>query len=70
MSLKDRFASAWNAFQTEPKRQEETLKDPPQSMVTEFSTTGYYRQDRRRIHYYIGTRETVCCRFGHIPSRE
>lgn len=51
MSLKDRFASAWNAFQTEPKRQEETLKDPPQSMVTEFSTTGYYRQDRRRIHY-------------------
>ena len=51
MSLKDRFASAWNAFQSEPKRQEETLKDPPQSIVTEFNNTGYYRQDRRRMHY-------------------
>ena len=51
MSLKDRFASAWNAFQSEPKRNEESLSGPPQSVITEFSTTGYYRQDRRRMHY-------------------
>ena len=51
MSLKDRFASAWNAFQSEPKRTEESLAEPPQSVITEFSTTGYYRQDRRRMHY-------------------
>ena len=51
MSLKDRFASAWNAFQSEPKRNEESLAGPPQSVITEFSTTGYYRQDRRRMHY-------------------
>lgn len=51
MSLKDRFASAWNAFQSEPKRNEESLARPSQSVITEFSTTGYYRQDRRRMHY-------------------
>lgn len=51
MSLKDRFANAWNAFQSEPKRNEESLAGPPQSVITEFSTTGYYRQDRRRMHY-------------------
>ena len=51
MSLKDRFASAWNAFQSEPKRKEESLAQPSQSVITEFSSTGYYRQDRRRIHY-------------------
>lgn len=51
MSLKERFASAWNAFQSEPKRKEESLAEPPQSVITEFSTTGYYRQDRRRMHY-------------------
>lgn len=51
MSLKDRFASAWNAFQSERKRKEESLDRPPQTVITEFSPTGYYRQDRRRIHY-------------------
>lgn len=51
MSLKDRFASAWNAFQSEPQRKEESYGGPSQSVITEFSTTGYYRQDRHRMHY-------------------
>lgn len=51
MSLKDRFTSAWNAFQSEPKRKEESLNRPSQSIITDFSPTGYYRQDRRRMHY-------------------
>lgn len=51
MSLKDRFTSAWNAFQSEPKRKEELVSEPQQTISTEFSTTGYYRQDRRRMHY-------------------
>lgn len=51
MSLKDRFTSAWNAFQSEPKRREESLSEPSQSVITEFSPTGYYRQDRRRMYY-------------------
>lgn len=51
MSLKDRFTSAWNAFQSEPKRKEELVSEPQQTISTEFSTMGYYRQDRRRMHY-------------------
>lgn len=52
MSLKDRFASAWNAFQSEPKRNEESLSSNLQTTITEFNTTtGYYRQDRRPLHY-------------------
>lgn len=52
MSLKDRFASAWNAFQSEPKRQEEALTNSLQTIISEFgSSGGYYRQDRRRLRY-------------------
>lgn len=51
MSLKDRFASAWNAFQTEPKRQEETLSEPSQMFVSEYASSSYYRNDRHRIRY-------------------
>lgn len=51
MSLKDRFTSAWNAFQSEPKRKEEFVSEPQQVISTEFGTPGYYRQDRRRMHY-------------------
>lgn len=51
MSLKDRFASAWNAFQSESKRNEESITKPFNSTITEFTTAGYYRQDRRRMHY-------------------
>lgn len=51
MSLKDRFASAWNAFQSEPKREEERSAESIYSMTTEFGSSSYYRQDRRRMHY-------------------
>ena len=52
MSLKDRFASVWNAFQSEPKRNEEAIISSPQTIISEFgSSGGYYRQDRRRMHY-------------------
>ena len=51
MSLKDRFASAWNAFQSEPKREEERSTESIYSMTTEFGSSSYYRQDRRRMHY-------------------
>ncbi len=53
MSLKDRFASAWNAFQSEPKRNKESLtSSSTQTLIGNLgSYGGYYRQDRRRIHY-------------------
>ena len=52
MSLKDRFASAWNAFQTEPKRKEEmTQNETFHPMFGNFSSPGYYRGDRRRMRF-------------------
>lgn len=52
MSLKDRFASAWNAFQSEPTRKEEmTQNETYHPMVGNFSSPGYYRGDRRRMRF-------------------
>jgi len=52
MSLKDRFASAWNAFQSEPKRRAESINEPTRTVYSgEFGTPGYYRQDRHRMNY-------------------
>jgi hypothetical protein len=53
MSLKDRLTSAWNAFQSEPARQEEsyTQQQSYVSSIGDYGIGGYYRQDRRRTHY-------------------
>lgn len=51
MSLKDRFASAWNAFQTEPKRKEESVKENYQPLFGNYGSPGYYRGDRTRMRY-------------------
>ena len=52
MSLKDRFASAWNAFQTEPKRKEEGFeKQNYEPLFGSYGSPGYYRGDRRRIRF-------------------
>lgn len=51
MSLKDRFASAWNAFQSEPKRREESTTKQSSDVYSSIGTLGYNRQDRRSIHY-------------------
>ena len=48
MSLKDRFASAWNAFQSEPKRKEETAQESKTSFYGNVGSPGFYRGD----HYY------------------
>lgn len=51
MSLRDRFASAWNAFQSESSRKPETVKEQTEtSLYSSFYTSpGYYRGDRRRM---------------------
>lgn len=51
MSLKDRFASAWNAFQTEPQRKEETINDYGNTSYVNVGSSSYYRNDRRRIRF-------------------
>lgn len=51
MSLKDRLSSAWNAFQTEPKRKEENKETYSQSVFGEFGSPGYYRGDRYRMRF-------------------
>ena len=48
MSLKDRFASAWNAFQSEPKRKEETAQESKTSFYGNVGSPGFYRSD----HYH------------------
>lgn len=48
MSLKDRFTSAWNAFQSESKR-EKPLESGGYNNIFESST--YVREDRYRMHY-------------------
>lgn len=50
MSLKDRFASAWNAFQSEPKRQEEDHQEV-QSSYGNFGLSSFYRNDRHRLRF-------------------
>ena len=50
MSLKDRFASAWNAFTSERKRKEVEINDPKQ-VISEFGSSSYIRQDRTRMRY-------------------
>lgn len=51
MSLKDRFASAWNAFQTEPKRKEESITETSRPLIGNFGSSSYYRNDRHRIRF-------------------
>ena len=51
MSLKDRFASAWNAFQTEPKRREETIEDTSRVVFTSTGSPRYFRNDRHRLRF-------------------
>jgi len=51
MSLKDRFASAWNAFQTEGKRRAETVTEKGSPIVSQLGGSNYYRQDRHRMRY-------------------
>ena len=51
MSLKDRLASAWNAFQTEPKRREETIENTSQMVFTSTGSPSYFRNDRHRMRF-------------------
>jgi hypothetical protein len=51
MSLKDRFASAWNAFQSEEKRRSETTDEAGRSLMSQIGSTSYFRQDRHRMRY-------------------
>lgn len=50
MSLKDRFANAWNAFQTESSRQSETFYNN-RSLFETVQSPSYFRQDRYRLQY-------------------
>lgn len=50
MSLRDRFSSAWNAFQSENKRTTEGIaREGPQ--YQNYESSSYFRQDRYRIQY-------------------
>lgn len=51
MSLKDRFASAWNAFQSEPKRQEDTTEHHTHISYGNFGSSSFYRNDRHRLRF-------------------
>jgi len=51
MSLKDRFASAWNAFQSEPKRQEDTTEQYTHVSYGNFGSSSFYRNDRHRLRF-------------------
>ena len=48
MSLIDRFSNAWNAFQSEDKRQTEQV-DSTRSLFGTVESPSYYRQDRHRM---------------------
>ena len=50
MSLKDRFSNAWNAFQTEDKRQTEQVEDAG-SLFGTIESPSYFRQDRYRMRW-------------------
>ena len=49
MSLKDRFASAWNAFQSEGKRRTDINENATQVSFSQLGSPGLYRQDRHRL---------------------
>lgn len=49
MSLKERLTNAWNAFQSEPKRREETSNSYVQTSYSNFTSSNYFRSDRRRL---------------------
>lgn len=51
MSLKDRFASAWNAFQSEPKRREEITENYAHTSYGNFGSSNFYRNDRHRLRF-------------------
>lgn len=51
MSLKDRLASAWNAFQTEPKRREDIIDETSRSVFTSYGSPSYFRNDRHQMHF-------------------
>lgn len=51
MSLKDRFANAWNAFQSEPKRREETTDSHIHTSYGNLGLSGFYRNDRHRLRF-------------------
>ena len=50
MSLIDRFSNAWNAFQSEDKRQTEQV-DTTKSLFGTVESPSYYRQDRHRMRW-------------------
>ena len=50
MSLIDRFSNAWNAFQSEDKRQTEQV-DTTESLFGTVESPSYYRQDRHRMRW-------------------
>lgn len=50
MSLIDRFSNAWNAFQSEDKRQTEQI-DNTKSLFGTVESPSYYRQDRHRMRW-------------------
>jgi hypothetical protein len=50
MSLIDRFSNAWNAFQSEDKRQTEQV-DSTRSLFGTVESPSYYRQDRHRMRW-------------------
>lgn len=51
MSLKDRFASAWNAFQTDKGRRKEIDEEPKNIMYSTYGSSGYFRGDRHRLRF-------------------
>lgn len=53
MSLKDRFASAWNAFQTEPRRKEEAKNEryTTASYFSNVGAPGFYRSNQHRLRF-------------------
>lgn len=51
MSLKDRLANAWNAFQSEPKRQEASADTYTHASYSNFGTSNFYRSGRHRLRF-------------------
>ena len=53
MSLKDRFASAWNAFQTEPRRRAETKNEgyTTTSYFSNVGAPGFYRSNQHQMRF-------------------
>ena len=49
MSLRDRFTSAWNAFQSEDRRSKKIQENSAYNNIVE--TASFSRQDRYRMSY-------------------